>query len=281
MQRHRESFTREQSREERNMVSRYWAIITINTFIRSTRSWDRTQYPECGDQRCADTGKLDKLEFDGRMVNVVDYKTGDPDKGIPKTKGPSDKDPNGGDYWRQAVFIKCSLIITNKKNGKLLVPNLILSNRIRKRITAGRNADQAWRHYNGHTTVDQYMAKDPGREFYIGCGKEDCHWCNLSRPINWPLLHEPEPVDEEDNWDFKNNSFPANPLSLQFSCNTGNWYHSFFLFLVSTGLITGPGCANIIPPRRWPERFLTTGIAESESRRFHPQFFRQQDSIHF
>jgi DNA helicase-2/ATP-dependent DNA helicase PcrA len=31
-------------------------------------------------------GKLDKLEFDGKSVNVVDYKNGDPDKAIPKQK---------------------------------------------------------------------------------------------------------------------------------------------------------------------------------------------------
>jgi len=51
-------------------------------------------------------GKLDKLEFDGKSVNVVDYKAGDPDKALLKTKGPSEKEPNGGDYWRQAVFYK-------------------------------------------------------------------------------------------------------------------------------------------------------------------------------
>ena len=33
-------------------------------------------------------GKLDKLEFNGKEVNVVDYKTGDIDKAIPKIKGP-------------------------------------------------------------------------------------------------------------------------------------------------------------------------------------------------
>jgi len=51
-------------------------------------------------------GKLDKIEFDGKSVNVVDYKTGDIDKARPKIKPPHDKDPNGGDYWRQAVFYK-------------------------------------------------------------------------------------------------------------------------------------------------------------------------------
>ncbi len=51
-------------------------------------------------------GKLDKLEFDGKQVNIVDYKTGDPDKARAKTTAPSEREPNGGDYWRQAVFYK-------------------------------------------------------------------------------------------------------------------------------------------------------------------------------
>src|SRR5688500_6954820 len=51
-------------------------------------------------------GKIDKLEFDGRNVNVVDYKSGDPDKALPKLQPPTEENPNGGDYWRQAVFYK-------------------------------------------------------------------------------------------------------------------------------------------------------------------------------
>jgi DNA helicase-2/ATP-dependent DNA helicase PcrA len=51
-------------------------------------------------------GKLDKLEFDGKQVNVVDYKTGNPNNAKPKISGPSEKEPLGGDYWRQAVFYK-------------------------------------------------------------------------------------------------------------------------------------------------------------------------------
>lgn len=51
-------------------------------------------------------GKLDKLEFNGKEVNVVDYKSGNIDNAIPKMKAPHEKDPNGGDYWRQAVFYK-------------------------------------------------------------------------------------------------------------------------------------------------------------------------------
>ena len=63
-------------------------------------------------------GKLDKLEFFGKDVNVVDYKTGDPEKAKEKLLPPNDKKPNGGDYWRQAVFYKILVDNYEQKHGK-------------------------------------------------------------------------------------------------------------------------------------------------------------------
>ena len=57
-------------------------------------------------------GKLDKLEFDGKKVNVVDYKTGRYDNAKKKLKAPME-DKVGGDYWRQAVFYK--ILLDNQK----------------------------------------------------------------------------------------------------------------------------------------------------------------------
>ena len=54
-------------------------------------------------------GKLDKLEFNGKQVNVVDYKTGKYENALKKLVAPNEKEPNGGDYWRQAVFYKILL----------------------------------------------------------------------------------------------------------------------------------------------------------------------------
>jgi DNA helicase-2/ATP-dependent DNA helicase PcrA len=50
-------------------------------------------------------GKLDKLEFNGKEVNVVDYKSGDIDKAMSKLKGPDEKDPNGGIIGDRQFFI--------------------------------------------------------------------------------------------------------------------------------------------------------------------------------
>ena len=47
------------------------------------------------------TGALDKIEFTGNKAHVIDYKTGNSDNGMKKTKAPSEKEPLGGDYWRR------------------------------------------------------------------------------------------------------------------------------------------------------------------------------------
>ncbi len=65
-------------------------------------------------------GKLDKLEFINKEVNVVDYKTGDPDKAVDKLKGPDYKNPLGGDYWRQAVFYKILVDNFGQKDWKVV-----------------------------------------------------------------------------------------------------------------------------------------------------------------
>ncbi|TWT16493.1 ATP-dependent DNA helicase [Streptococcus sp. sy010] len=49
-------------------------------------------------------GKIDKLEIDGDVIRVIDYKTGNPTNATKKLSAPSEKSPQGEDYWRQAVF---------------------------------------------------------------------------------------------------------------------------------------------------------------------------------
>lgn len=130
-------------------------------------------------------GKVDKLEFDGNNVNVVDYKTGDPEKAISKNKyfdAPNDKNPLGGNYWRQAVFYKILIDNYTQKNWKVistefdfLEPNK--QNQFVKQTVVIQPQDI--------TTVTQQLTtvweKIQNREFYVGCGKEDCKWCNFTK----------------------------------------------------------------------------------------------------
>jgi len=59
-------------------------------------------------------GSLDKVEFHGKQVTVVDYKTGKYRNAKEKLARPTNEKPNGGDYWRQAVFYK--LLIENDRS---------------------------------------------------------------------------------------------------------------------------------------------------------------------
>lgn len=143
-------------------------------------------------------GAMDKLEFDGNAVNVVDYKSGDPDKGIKKLQGPSDKSPNGEDYWRQAVFYK--ILIDNKtgkdwkavstefdfiepdKNKKYIKKKIVITP---EDIATVKNQ------------ITVTWEKIQNREFYTGCRKSDCEWCEFVKTNKLAVrLHEKEP--EED-----------------------------------------------------------------------------------
>jgi DNA helicase-2/ATP-dependent DNA helicase PcrA len=143
-------------------------------------------------------GKLDKLEFNGKSVNVVDYKTGDPDKSSDKLKGPNDKQPNGGDYWRQAVFYK--ILVDNKPGTDWVAASAEFDfiepdkkKHYKKQKIAITPADI--------TTVSEQIKstweKIQNREFYVGCGKEDCNWCNFVKSNKLAVaLHEVEPEEE-------------------------------------------------------------------------------------
>ena len=150
-------------------------------------------------------GKLDKLEFNGKEVNVVDYKTGDPDKAMAKLKAPSSKDPNGGDYWRQAVFYKLLVDHHESRGWKttstefdFIEPDKNKEYKKKKVIITQFDTDAVTKQI---VTVWQRIQE---RDFYTGCGKEDCHWCRFVKTNNLAVaLHEIGAP--EDNSDFDNN----------------------------------------------------------------------------
>jgi DNA helicase-2/ATP-dependent DNA helicase PcrA len=139
-------------------------------------------------------GKLDKLEFAGKEVNVVDYKTGLYDNAIKKLSPPNDKEPNGGDYWRQAVFYK--LLIDNYPNKDWKVistefdfiePDKKKNYRKQKVIISLADTETVRQQISGVWTKIQ------ARDFYTGCGKQDCHWCNFVKDNNMAVaLHDPD-----------------------------------------------------------------------------------------
>ena len=200
MHRHRESFTKEQF--DRRME--YGQEVLTNYYDNYIQSFNKIVAIERNIRNVVVKdvpikGKLDKLEFDGKSVNVVDYKTGDPDKAIPRLKGPGEKDPNGGDYWRQAVFYKILVDNYEQKDWKVVSTEFDFiepdkKKKYRKEKVIITAADT--------TTVTQQIIdtweKIQNREFYVGCGKEDCHWCNFVKTNNLVIaLHELEEEESE------------------------------------------------------------------------------------
>jgi len=122
---------------------------------------------------------IDKLEFFGRDVNVVDYKTGSYENAKKKMDGPTEKDPNGGDYWRQAVFYK--ILIDNYKvnDWNVISTEFDFVEPVKEVYTKSKimilPQDVAFVTKQIETVYGKIM----NQEFNTGCGKKDCSWCNF------------------------------------------------------------------------------------------------------
>ena len=193
MHRHRESFTKEQF--ARRME--YGQEVLSNYYDQYINTWNRIVAVERNIRNVVVQGvplkgKLDKLEFDGKLVNVVDYKTGDIEKAKDKLKPPHEKNPDGGDYWRQAVFYKILVDHYEQKNWKVVSTEFDFiepdnKKQYRKEKLVITPEDM--------TTVTQQIKtvwqKIQDKEFYTGCGKSDCHWCNFVKTNNMAVaLHD-------------------------------------------------------------------------------------------
>ena len=202
MHRHREIFTKEAFSRR----IEYGLEVLSNYYSTYIHQWNKVVAVERNIRNVTVRGipikgKLDKLEFQGKDVNVVDYKTGDVDKARTKLTPPNPKDPNGGDYWRQAVFYKILVDNYEQKDWKVtstefdfVEPDKKKEYRKIKILITPEDI----------TTVTQQIAatwnKIQNREFYTGCGKSDCHWCNFVKTNNLAIaLHEIEEEETEQS----------------------------------------------------------------------------------
>ena len=146
-------------------------------------------------------GKLDKLEFDGNIVNVVDYKTGNIENAREKFKSPNpenvvkdeadNKEPKfedkfGGDYWRQAVFYK--ILMDYDKDPKtqnwemrtcefdFVEPDKKTNNFNKVKVPISPSDIETVL-----VQIDFAYTKIKAKEFSNGCGKADCHWCEFTK----------------------------------------------------------------------------------------------------
>lgn len=146
-------------------------------------------------------GKIDKMEFNGKLVNVVDYKTGDVNSNFTKKKllAPNPDQPNGGDYWRQAVFYKILIDNMDNKGWKVVSTEFDF-------VEPDKKGFQKRKIYIEQEDIDivtqqltDVWNKIQARDFYTGCGKEDCKWCNFVKENELHIaLHEL--VEEEQEF---------------------------------------------------------------------------------
>ena len=146
------------------------------------------------------TGKIDKIELNGDSCKVVDYKTGDPDKSANAyTAPPNEKDPLGGDYWRQMVFYK--LLLEHLEERPL-------------RVTIGmfdfvqKNKDGEYKQvvvpvFPADEEIVRMQLKNAytkimNHEFDRGCGKETCHWCNFAKRYELIRPEKDDVVEVDD-----------------------------------------------------------------------------------
>lgn len=193
MNKHRENFTQEAF----NRRMEYGQEVLTNYYQQYLEHWNKIVAVERVIKGVVVNGvplkgKLDKLEFTGKEVNVVDYKTGDIDKAKDKLKPPSDKDPNGGDYWRQAVFYKILIDNYEQKDWKVISTEFdFVEPDNNKRYRKEKIVIQPQDTETVKQQIIQVWQKIQERDFYTGCGKEDCHWCNFVKDNNMAVaLHE-------------------------------------------------------------------------------------------
>jgi hypothetical protein len=124
-------------------------------------------------------GIIDKLEFDGNRVNLVDYKSGSYEKALKRLQP-------GGEYWRQAIFYKILLDNYKQKNWQVVSMEFDFiepdSNNIyhKEKIVI---TPEAIATVTGE--IVSTWEKIQRKEFYKGCGKPYCRWCNFVKETSW------------------------------------------------------------------------------------------------
>jgi DNA helicase-2/ATP-dependent DNA helicase PcrA len=200
MKRHREAFTQQEFKDKLELGE----TVLIQYYQKYVHEWNKvvsTEY-RINNVVVKDIplkGAIDKIEFTGKQVVVIDYKTGNIENAREKLKSPHDKNPLGGDYWRQAVFYKI-LLNHHPKNWEVTMAQFDFVEPNKKKEFEKINvpitdADM--------TTVTQQIQtvweKIQQKDFYTGCGKEDCHWCQFVKTNELAVaLHETKEIDETE-----------------------------------------------------------------------------------
>ncbi len=146
-------------------------------------------------------GALDKMEFDGNNVTIIDYKTGQYNKTYTKKKfkspvtqeqleklkdkgkEPALEDLVGGDYWRQAVYYKILMDYTKELSQTHWQYASTAFDFVEPDANTGDFYKQKVVLSDEDATIVKQQIVDTYNNIkafkFTGCGEEDCEWCEF------------------------------------------------------------------------------------------------------
>lgn len=146
------------------------------------------------------TGNIDRIDIYKDYLYVTDYKTGKFANNKDKLRKPDFSKENsiGGDYWRQIVFYKILLDLDDSLHKHMTSGSMdFIEINDEDQIDSASyvvSPDEIEFVKNQITTSYDKIQK---HEFYQGCGKKECHYCNLVKTIR--SLGRLEEQEEEDD----------------------------------------------------------------------------------
>ena len=187
MHNHRESFTREAY--DRRLV--YGKKVLNDLYNQYAPEWQRMDifsveksFSNVVYDGVPIKGKIDRMDYNGSFVTIVDYKTGNPENSSQKKLSPpTDKQPLGGDYWRQAIFYK--ILVENYKLKNYHVEKTFFhfveadksGNYLPESKSTIRATDQEVDIVKQQ--IKEVWTRIQNHDFYTGCGDAKCEWCNF------------------------------------------------------------------------------------------------------
>lgn len=142
-------------------------------------------------------GRLDKIEVYQDGINVIDFKTGKYSNAKPKLKPPSDKVPNGGDYWRQIVYYRI-LIENDPRNHWTFREGGF--DFVQPDTTTGKFEFTSFEVSKEEMEIVSNQIRETyhairAHQFEQGCNEEDCKWCNF---VKYNSLNQVEILENEE-----------------------------------------------------------------------------------
>jgi DNA helicase-2/ATP-dependent DNA helicase PcrA len=147
-------------------------------------------------------GFADKIQYWGNEVLITDFKTGSLEKANRRyefVEAEFPKKPEGGNYWRQAVFYKLLFDRQRDKTKELrgieflfIEPNADENFDVKKIHVLPEHEEIV------EKQITETWDKIQQHDFYKGCGKPDCYWCNFVKDHKlYVSMHEVENEQQE------------------------------------------------------------------------------------